>query len=97
MEKFEKNMLYPALFIVKASGKEKKHCLVCNEKFKEDEKIVELYSSNFKGKTSYSNRFHRKCFLKAIAVNFPEILNEDYFDNEFKSQILISKVEEDEI
>ena len=89
--------LSPAIFSVKATGLEKKRCILCNERFKKDQKIVELYSSNFKGRTSYSNRFHRKCFLKAIATNFPEILNEDYFDSEFKSQILISKVEEDEI
>ena len=97
MEKFDyEQVLSPAMFIVEATGLEKKHCLVCNEKFKKDEKLIELFTSEFRGKKNYSNRFHKKCFLKVIAVNFPEILNEDCFDKEFKSEILISKVEEDE-
>jgi len=93
--KIYKSIISPAIYPVKATGLEKKKCLLCDKKFTKDEKIVELYSSTFRGKNNHSNRFHRKCFLKIMALNFPEILNEDCFDKEFKSEILISKVEDE--
>ena len=92
----QKNMLYPAIYSsVKASGREVNPCLLCKKKVEKDEKIVETYTSSYKGRTSYTNRYHRKCFLKVIAVTFPELLNDECFDDEFKSKVMLLKVEDE--
>lgn len=95
-----KGLLAPALFCVKASGNEIKPCVVCNERVHKDEKVVEIFTSHFKNNANYTKRFHRKCFLKVLAVNFPELIVSEIFDKEFldniKAELLLSKVEGEE-
>ena len=93
-KKFEelKQLLTPAVYSIKATGRERNGCIVCDDKIKKDDKIIEIFTSSYGGRANYSNRFHRKCFLKVIAVNFPELMGE-CFDEKFKSKILLMKIE----
>lgn len=84
-------ILTPALYDCKASGREKNNCLVCNQKLEKGEKIVKLFSSSYKGNHSYTNRFHNKCFLKVLAIKFPELLDENFKESIIK-EVCIEKI-----
>lgn len=88
------DMIKPAIRICKATGQERTACLCCGVRdgkgfcgFKKGDNIVELFSSSYKGNTSYTNRFHYNCFLKVLAFNFSEI-----FDDEIRKEIIIQKL-----
>jgi len=86
------NLLYPAIITGKSSGREKNPCLLCKQKLKKDEEIVELYSSSYKGTTSYTNRFCRKCFMKVILFKFPELFNIKEFED-IRKEIMLNRME----
>ena len=81
------DMLSPAIYKCDASGREKNPCLLYKQKIKKDEKIVELFSSAFKGKNSYSKRLHLRCFFKVLCLNFNELIDRK-FTNEIIKEIV---------
>jgi hypothetical protein len=84
MEKVDYDLiLHPAVRECKASGREKSCCLLCKDGFKKGDEQIELFSSSYKGNTNYSNRFHYKCYLKVLAMKYPELL-----DDKFKESIV---------
>jgi hypothetical protein len=83
--KEQEMLLTPALYSVKASGKERNSCKLCGKKCEKGEAIVELFSSAYRGNLAYANRFHKRCFLKTIAIIFPEILT----DEKIKKEIIV--------
>jgi hypothetical protein len=82
------NILRPAIYDRIATGLERKPCLLCNEGFVKNERMIELFSSIYKNRTNYSNRFNLKCFLKVLAMKYPELLKDEFRDNVIKEIVV---------
>lgn len=87
------NYLYPAVLLRKALGTEKNPCGLCNKKLTKDDDVVELWTGSYKGNNSYTKRFCKKCFMKVILLNFPEMFDIEQF-NDLKKEMLINKMEQ---
>jgi len=80
--------LAPAIFFRHATGREKKPCQYCDKRFDKEESIMELFTSSYRGIPTYTTRYHRECFIKTLAILFPEIITDD----KFKKELIIYKL-----
>ena len=93
--------LTPAIYQVKGEKLWRNPCEICNKKFEEGEKVVEIAKGSYDGRMSYK-RFCYKCFMKTLLMNFYEGLTDkklrrvvDYSCKQIESILLYNEFEND--
>lgn len=86
-----KREIQPAIWEVKGEKLWRNPCEICNKKFEEGERVVEVFKSAFKGSMSYK-RFCYKCFMKALLMNFYEGLNDNQIKEEVVKELAMNKI-----